>query len=54
MLVIIPHDGDDDAIPHRQRLPYGLSGMVYGTDEDRINHVVNSVRTGTMGVNGGI
>ena len=34
--------------------PYGLSGMVYGTDEDRINHVVNSVRTGTMGVNGGI
>jgi aldehyde dehydrogenase (NAD+) len=54
VLVIIPHDGDDDAIRIANDSPYGLSGMVYGTDEDRINHVVNSVRTGTMGVNGGI
>ena len=54
VLAVIPHDGDDDAIRIANDSPYGLSGMVYGTDEDRINHVVNSVRTGTMGVNGGI
>ena len=54
VLVIIAHDGDDDAIRIANDSPYGLSGMVYGSDEDRINHVVNSVRTGTMGVNGGI
>ncbi|MDL9937851.1 aldehyde dehydrogenase [Gordonia sp. ABSL1-1] len=54
VLVIIAHDGDDDAIAIANDSPYGLSGMVYGTDEDRINKVVNGVRTGTMGVNGGI
>ncbi|MET9199442.1 aldehyde dehydrogenase [Gordonia sp. NPDC003585] len=54
VLVIIPHDGDDDAIRIANDSPYGLSGMVYGTDEDRINKVVNGVRTGTMGINGGI
>ncbi|MGV9669082.1 MULTISPECIES: aldehyde dehydrogenase [unclassified Gordonia (in: high G+C Gram-positive bacteria)] len=54
VLVIIPFDDDDDAIRIANDSPYGLSGMVYGTDEDRINKVVNGVRTGTMGVNGGI
>ncbi|MFT4201028.1 aldehyde dehydrogenase [Gordonia sp. (in: high G+C Gram-positive bacteria)] len=54
VLVIIPHDGDEDAIRIANDSPYGLSGMVYGTDEERINKVVNGVRTGTMGVNGGI
>ena len=54
VLVIIAHDGDDDAIRIANDSPYGLSGMVYGTDEARISHVVNGVRTGTMGVNGGI
>ncbi|AFR50421.1 aldehyde dehydrogenase [Gordonia sp. KTR9] len=54
VLVIIPHDGDDDAIRIANDSPYGLSGMVYGSDEERINKVVNGVRTGTMGVNGGI
>jgi aldehyde dehydrogenase (NAD+) len=54
VLVIIPHDGDDDAIRIANDSPYGLSGMVYGTDPDRIQHVVDGVRTGTMGVNGGV
>ncbi|QKT08292.1 aldehyde dehydrogenase [Gordonia sp. X0973] len=54
VLVILPHDGDDDAIRIANDSPYGLSGMVYGSDEARVNHVVDSVRTGTMGVNGGI
>ncbi len=54
VLVIIAHDGDDDAIRIANDSPYGLSGMVYGTDETRINKVVDGVRTGTMGINGGI
>ncbi len=54
VLVIIGHDGDDDAIRIANDSPYGLSGMVYGTDPDRLNHVIDRVRTGTMGVNGGI
>ncbi|MFM9378311.1 aldehyde dehydrogenase [Gordonia sp. VNK21] len=54
VLVIIPHDGDEDAVRIANDSPYGLSGMVYGTDEERINAVVDGVRTGTMGVNGGI
>ncbi|MEE2032138.1 aldehyde dehydrogenase [Rhodococcus chondri] len=54
VLVILPHDGDDDAIRIANDSPYGLSGAVYGTDPDRIAHVVAGVRTGTLGVNGGI
>ncbi|WP_020109692.1 aldehyde dehydrogenase [Nocardia sp. 348MFTsu5.1] len=54
VLVIIPHDGDDDAIAIANDSPYGLSGAVWGTDPDRIKKVVDGVRTGTMGINGGI
>jgi aldehyde dehydrogenase (NAD+) len=54
VLVIIPHDGDDDAISIANDSPYGLSGAVWGTDPDRIQHVVDGVRTGTMSINGGI
>ncbi|MEU6558783.1 aldehyde dehydrogenase [Nocardia nova] len=54
VLVVIPHDGDDDAIRLANESPYGLSGEVWGTDPARIDHVVNGVRTGTFGVNGGI
>ncbi|MGV9826454.1 aldehyde dehydrogenase [Gordonia sp. NPDC003429] len=54
VLVIIGHDGDDDAIRIANDSPYGLSGAVWGTDPDRIDKVVNGVRTGTMSINGGI
>ncbi|PYE12183.1 aldehyde dehydrogenase (NAD+) [Williamsia limnetica] len=54
VLVIIPHDGDDDAIRIANDSPYGLSGAVWGTDPDRIKKVVDGVRTGTMSINGGI
>ncbi|MFW0788817.1 aldehyde dehydrogenase [Gordonia sp. CPCC 205333] len=54
VLVILPYDGDTDAIRIANDSPYGLSGAVYGTDETRINKVVNGIRTGTLGVNGGI
>ncbi|WOC13341.1 aldehyde dehydrogenase [Gordonia sp. MP11Mi] len=54
VLVILAHDGDDDAIAIANDSPYGLSGAVWGTDPARIKKVVDGVRTGTMGVNGGI
>src|SRR5699024_4961269 len=53
VLVVIAHDGDDDAIAIANDSPYGLSGSVWGTDTDRVEHVVSSIRTGTLGVNGG-
>ncbi|WP_405163800.1 aldehyde dehydrogenase [Nocardia sp. NBC_01499] len=54
VLVVIPYDGDDDAIRLANDSPYGLSGSVWGTDPERIRHVTDGVRTGTLSVNGGI
>ena len=53
VLVIIPHDGDEDAIRIANDSPYGLSGAVWGTDPERVEKVVAGIRTGTLGVNGG-
>ncbi|MFC7450985.1 aldehyde dehydrogenase [Rhodococcus daqingensis] len=54
VLVILPHDGDDDAVRIANDSPYGLSGSVWGTDPERVNRVVAGVRTGTLSVNGGV
>lgn len=53
VLVIIPHDGDDDAVRIANNSIYGLSGAVYGRDEERALAVARRIRTGTVGVNGG-
>jgi aldehyde dehydrogenase (NAD+) len=52
VLVVIPHDGDDDAVRIANNSIYGLSGAVYGSDE-RALAVARRIRTGTVGVNGG-
>ncbi|MGB3412789.1 MAG: aldehyde dehydrogenase [Microthrixaceae bacterium] len=54
VLVVIPHDGDEDAISIANDSPYGLSGAVYSGDEERAWNVTRRVRTGTMAVNGGV
>ncbi|MFE3444682.1 aldehyde dehydrogenase [Nocardia sp. NPDC059180] len=54
VLVVIPHDGDDDAIRLANDSPYGLSGAVWGTDPERIRRVTDGVRTGTLSVNNGV
>jgi aldehyde dehydrogenase (NAD+) len=54
VLVVIPHDGDDHAVELANDSPYGLSGSVWATDRDRAVGVANRIRTGTVGVNGGI
>lgn len=54
VLVVLPHDGDDDAVRLANRSRYGLSGAVMAADRDRAFSVARRVRTGTMSVNGAI
>jgi aldehyde dehydrogenase (NAD+) len=54
VLVVLPHDGDDDAIRVANNSIYGLSGAVVGADHDRAVSVARRIRAGTMSVNGGL
>jgi len=54
VLVVIPHDGDDDAVRIANDSVYGLSGSVWSVDRDRAMAVAGRIRTGTIGVNGGL
>jgi aldehyde dehydrogenase (NAD+) len=53
VLVVIAHDGDDDAVRIANNSIYGLSGSVYSGDERRALSVARRIRTGTVSVNGG-
>jgi aldehyde dehydrogenase (NAD+) len=54
VLVVVPHDGDDDAVRIANDSPYGLSGSVWSDDRERAMAVADRMRTGTVGVNGGV
>jgi aldehyde dehydrogenase (NAD+) len=54
VLVVIPHDGDDDAVAIANNSKYGLSGGVVSADGERARAVANRIRTGTIMVNGGL
>ncbi len=54
VLVVIPHDGDDDAVALANESAYGLSGSVWSADRDRAIGVADRIRTGTIGINGGL
>jgi aldehyde dehydrogenase (NAD+) len=54
VLVVIPHDGDDDAVALANDSDYGLSGSVWSVDRDRAVGVADRIRTGTVGINGGL
>jgi aldehyde dehydrogenase (NAD+) len=54
VLVALPYDDEDDAVRIANDSPYGLSGAVYGADLDRAKAVANRLRTGTVGINGGL
>jgi aldehyde dehydrogenase (NAD+) len=51
VLVVIPYDGDDEAVAIANDSPYGLAGTVWTTDEQHGIDVARRVRTGTIGVN---
>ena len=54
VLVVIPHDGDDDAVALANDSAYGLSGSVWSADRERAVGVSQRIRTGTVGINGGL
>jgi aldehyde dehydrogenase (NAD+) len=54
VLVILAHDGDSDAVRIANDSPYGLSAAVYGADPERTGRVAAQLRTGTVGINGGV
>ena len=54
VLVVLAHDGDDDAVRIANDSPYGLSGSVDSGDPERARAVARRIRTGTMAVNGGV
>ncbi|ORB58962.1 aldehyde dehydrogenase [Mycobacteroides saopaulense] len=54
VLVVIAHDGDDDAVRIANDSPYGLSGTVFSGDDERAARVASRLRVGTVNVNGGV
>ncbi|GAB2860678.1 aldehyde dehydrogenase [Nocardioides pacificus] len=54
VLVVIPHDGDDDAVRIANESDYGLSGSVDSGSLERAMAVAARIRTGTLAVNGGV
>ncbi len=54
VLVVLAHDGDDDAVRIANDSPYGLSGAVTSADPERARRVAARIRTGTVSVNGGV
>ncbi len=54
VLVVIPFDDDDDAVRIANESSYGLSGAISSGDLDRAKSVARRIRTGTLGLNGGL
>ncbi|MCF2533647.1 aldehyde dehydrogenase family protein [Yinghuangia soli] len=53
VLVVLPHDGRDDAVRLANGTRYGLSGAVWGPDEASAVAAARELRSGQVDVNGG-
>jgi aldehyde dehydrogenase (NAD+) len=51
VVVVIPYDDDDDAVSLANDSPYGLSGTVWTTDQERGLAVASRVDAGNYGIN---
>jgi betaine-aldehyde dehydrogenase len=51
VLTMIPYDGVEDAVRIANDSEYGLSGSVWGTDQEAAASVARRMRTGTVSVN---
>ncbi len=54
VLVVVGFDDDDDAVRIANDSPYGLSGQITSADLERAKSVARRIRTGTLGINGGV
>ncbi|HEX7742923.1 MAG TPA: aldehyde dehydrogenase family protein, partial [Sphingobium sp.] len=54
VLVVIPFEDDEDAIRIANDSDYGLSGGVHSGDPQRAMRIAKRIRTGTIGINGGM
>jgi aldehyde dehydrogenase (NAD+) len=54
VLCVIAYDDDDDAVRIANDSGYGLSGGVFSANEDRATAIARRIRTGSIGVNGGL
>jgi acyl-CoA reductase-like NAD-dependent aldehyde dehydrogenase len=53
VLVVIPVDSEEEAISVANDSDYGLSGAVWGSDEEHAVEVAKKIRTGQVSINGG-
>lgn len=53
VLVMLPHDGDDDAIALANNSVYGLAGGVWSANTQRAESVARRIRAGQIDINGG-
>jgi acyl-CoA reductase-like NAD-dependent aldehyde dehydrogenase len=53
VLTIIAYEDDDDAVAIANNSIFGLSGSVFGADDDRAIAIARRIRSGTISVNGG-
>src|SRR5215469_11704728 len=54
VLCVIPYEDEDDAVRIANESAYGLSGGVYSASEERATSIARRIRTGSIGVNGGL
>ena len=54
VLCVIPYEDDDDAVRIANESKYGLSGGVVSASEERATAIARRIRTGSIGVNGGL
>jgi aldehyde dehydrogenase (NAD+) len=52
VLVILAHDGDDDALAIANNSRYGLAGGVWSGDAERATSIARRIRTGQVDING--
>ena len=54
VLAVIPYDDDDHAVQIANNSIYGLSAAVHSSDTEHAMRIARRLRTGTVGVNGGV
>jgi aldehyde dehydrogenase (NAD+) len=54
VLIVLPFDGDDEAVRIANDSAYGLAGAVMSRSMERGMNIARRIRTGSFGVNGGM